>query len=117
MKYTMLSNSVLYRGSLGLHAVRAAIVVADTHSLEPAGVEAGVVPPLDSPEHVHLWVYTVGKADGWFEPNVPFIGIVDGADQAHPNTAFYIRYGHWPLVNTCPCPEHVAQRQQEEVTT
>ncbi|MFC6080948.1 hypothetical protein [Sphaerisporangium aureirubrum] len=55
---------VRYRGKQGLHAVRAAIVTADVQTLDPRGVEAGHVPALDSPEHVHLWVYTPSEAIG-----------------------------------------------------
>ncbi|GAB2918621.1 hypothetical protein ACFMQL_20500 [Nonomuraea fastidiosa] len=62
---------VRYRGKQGLHAVRAAIVTADVDTLDPAGVRVGAIPPLDSPFHVHLWVFTPGAAGGRHEYNVP----------------------------------------------
>lgn len=68
---------VRYRGKSGFHAVRAAIVVADVNTLDPRGVETGVVEPLDSPEHVHLWVFGPGTA-GFSENN---IGPGDGPGQ------------------------------------
>ncbi|MEU7855274.1 hypothetical protein [Nonomuraea sp. NPDC049141] len=67
----MTCGIVRYRGKHGLHAVRAAIVTADVHTLDPEGVIIGAVPALDSPEHVHLLVFTPG-AKGFFEEfNVP----------------------------------------------
>ncbi|TDD11858.1 hypothetical protein [Nonomuraea diastatica] len=62
---------VRYRGKQGLHAVRAAIVTADVDTLDPEGVRVGAVPPLDSPFHVHLWVFTPGARGGFHEYNVP----------------------------------------------
>ncbi|WP_433426329.1 hypothetical protein ACQP1V_42660 (plasmid) [Microtetraspora malaysiensis] len=59
-----------YRGKQGLHAVRAAIVTADVSTLDPDGVKVGAVPPLDSPHHVHLWVFTPGAVGGFHEFNV-----------------------------------------------
>lgn len=55
-----------YRGKIGYQAMRAAIVTADVHTLDPRGVEAGDVPALDSDEHVHLWVFTPGESGGGF---------------------------------------------------
>ncbi|MFB9209594.1 hypothetical protein ACFFV7_51020 [Nonomuraea spiralis] len=62
---------VRYRGKIGHQAVRAAIVTADTRTLDPRGVEAGHVPALSSDRHVHLWVFTPGDSGGWAEYNVP----------------------------------------------
>ncbi|TMR99522.1 hypothetical protein [Nonomuraea basaltis] len=62
---------VRYRGTQGLHAVRAAIVTADVDTLDPEGVRVGAVPPLDSAFHVHLWVFTPGALGGFHECNVP----------------------------------------------
>ncbi len=62
---------VHYRGKQGLMAPRAAMVTADVDSLDPRGVESGEVPALDSPEHVHLWVFTPSAAGGFPEFNVP----------------------------------------------
>lgn len=59
-----------YRGKQGYQAMRAAIVTADVASLDPRGVEAGHVPALDSPHHVHLWVFTPGESGGFTEYNV-----------------------------------------------
>jgi len=60
-----------YRGKQGFNAMRAAIVTATVDSLDPRGVEGGHVPALDSPLHVHLWVYTPSDAGGFAEYNVP----------------------------------------------
>ncbi|MER6171350.1 hypothetical protein [Streptosporangium sp. NPDC001681] len=62
---------VRYGGKHGLHAVRAAIVTADVHTLDPEGVAVGAVPALDSPEHVHLEVFTPGAVGSFQEFNVP----------------------------------------------
>lgn len=66
-----LGRIVHYRGKQGLNAMRAAIVTADVRSLDPRGVDAGLIPALDSDEHVHLWVFTPGEAGGFTEYNVP----------------------------------------------
>lgn len=66
-----LGRIVHYRGKIGYNAMRAAIVTADVNSLDPRGVEAGVIPALDSDEHVHLWVFTPGESGGFTEYNVP----------------------------------------------
>lgn len=65
-----LGRIVHYRGKQGYHAMRAAIVTCDANSLDPRGVEAGVIPALDSDEHVRLWVFTPGEAGGFTEYNV-----------------------------------------------
>lgn len=59
-----------YRGKQGFHAMRAAIVTADVHTLDPRGVESGNGAGLDSDEHVHLWVFTPGESGGFTEYNV-----------------------------------------------
>lgn len=59
-----------YRGKLGLHAMRAAIVTCDVETLDPRSVESGDIPGLDSDEHVHLWVFTPGEKGGFAEYNV-----------------------------------------------
>ncbi|WP_242908688.1 hypothetical protein [Actinomadura terrae] len=66
-----LGRIVHYRGKEGLNAMRAAIVTADVHSLDPRGVEAGLIPALTDDMHVHLWVFTPGEAGGFTEYNVP----------------------------------------------
>lgn len=68
-----------YRGKQGFNAVRAAIVTADVETLDPRGVESGVIPALDSDEHVHLWVFTPGESGGFTEYNVPHGEAVDGS--------------------------------------
>jgi hypothetical protein len=62
---------VRYRGKIGFKAVRAAIVVADVDTLDPRGIESGAVEALDSPMHVHLWVFGPGSP-GFAENNVPY---------------------------------------------
>ncbi|MER7363287.1 hypothetical protein [Nonomuraea wenchangensis] len=62
---------VRYRGRQGLQAIRAAIVTADVDTLDPEGVQVGAVPPLESPLHAHLWVFTPGARGGFHEYNVP----------------------------------------------
>jgi hypothetical protein len=51
---------VLYRSRTGSYTVPA-LVNCTARSLNPAGVEAGHVPPLSSEQHVHLSVLTPGK--------------------------------------------------------
>ena len=63
---------VVYRGKHGHNAPRAAVVIADVNSLDPRGVEAGAVPALDSPMHVHLHVFTPSEQQGWTEYNVSY---------------------------------------------
>lgn len=65
-----LGRIVRYRGRHGLQAERAAIITATVGSLDPRGVTTGQVRGLDSPEHVHLWVFTPG-GPGFPEDNVP----------------------------------------------
>lgn len=66
-----------YRGKFGLQLPRAAIVTACSETLDPRGVETGAVPDLDSPYHVHLWVWTpatygeYAATGGFPEFNVP----------------------------------------------
>lgn len=66
-----LGRIVHYRGKQGLNAMRAAVVTADVRSLDPRGVEAGLIPALTDDEHVHLWVFTPGEQGGFTEYNVP----------------------------------------------
>ena len=66
-----LGRIVHYRGKKGLCAMRAAIVTADVGSLDPRGVETGLIPALASDQHVHLWVFTPGELGGFTEYNVP----------------------------------------------
>ncbi len=82
---------VHYRGSQGLLAPRAAIVTATVDSLDPRGVASGEVPALDSPEHVHLWVFTPGAKGGFAEFNVQRGEAADG----HEPTASTIPPGTW----------------------
>lgn len=86
-----LGRIVHYRGNQGHLAPRAAIVTATTDSLDPRGVESGAVPALDSPEHVHLWVFTPGSSGGWTEYNVPRGEAADGQEP----TAGTIPPGTW----------------------
>lgn len=62
---------VQYRGKQGVNALRAAIVTATVDTLDPGNVEAGHVPALDSPNHVHLCVFTPGDRGFFVEYNVP----------------------------------------------
>jgi hypothetical protein len=62
---------VQYRGKEGLQALRAAVIAATVDTLDPRGVEAGDVPALDSPNHVHLVVFTPGESGHFTEYNVP----------------------------------------------
>jgi hypothetical protein len=75
-----LGRIVHYRGKTGLAAMRAAIVTADTNSLDPRGVEAGEVPALSSDMHVHLWVFTPGARGGFEEYDVAPGGVAGGGD-------------------------------------
>jgi hypothetical protein len=51
---------VIYRSRTGSYDVPA-IVTATRDTLNPAGVEAGHVPDISSPGHVHLTVFTPGR--------------------------------------------------------
>lgn len=51
---------VWYRSRTGKYTVPATIV-STKDTLYAGGVEAGFVPPITSPSHVHLVVYTPGK--------------------------------------------------------
>jgi len=55
-----LTRAVLYRSRTGSYTVPA-VITCTTRSLNPAGVEAGNLPPLSSDNHVHLTVFTPGK--------------------------------------------------------
>ncbi|MFC7591012.1 hypothetical protein ACFQYP_64790 [Nonomuraea antimicrobica] len=66
-----LADNVIYRGRDGLQAPRAAIVTATADSLDVRGVEAGEVPALTSPAHVHLHVLTPSPAGFFVEFDVP----------------------------------------------
>jgi hypothetical protein len=80
-----LGRIVHYRGKLGFNAMRAAIVTCDVNSLDPRGVEQGVIPALDSDMHVHLWVFTPGESGGFTEYNVPQGEVIEG-DQIPPGS-------------------------------
>jgi hypothetical protein len=81
---------VAYRGMLGHQAVRAAVVTANAHTLDPRGVESGQVPSLTSDDRVHLWVFTPSAAGGWPEWDVPMADVPHTiGDQLQP--------GHWAL--------------------
>lgn len=71
MPEATLGRIVHYRGRDGLQTLRAAIVTATVGSLDPRGVDAGMVAPLDSPQHVHLEVFGPGR-DGFAETNIPY---------------------------------------------
>ena len=66
-----LGRIVHYRGKQGRQAMRAAIVTGTVDSIDPDGIASGDVPDFDSPEHVHLWVFTPGTSPGFQEFNVP----------------------------------------------
>lgn len=87
-----LGRIVHYRGKMGLLAPRAAIVTVTVDTLDPRGVEAGLIPALDSDEHVHLWVFTPGEAGGFTEYNVPR---GQSADEGTEATAGTIPPGSW----------------------
>jgi hypothetical protein len=60
---------VHYRGKLGMQTLRPAMVVVTVDNLDQRGVDAGLIEPLDSPEHVHLQVF--GPGEMFHEYNVP----------------------------------------------
>ncbi|MEU7590669.1 hypothetical protein AB0A95_30810 [Micromonospora sp. NPDC049230] len=91
MQQPTLGRIVHYRGKQGRLAPRAAIVTGTIDSLDPSGIEAGDVPALDSPEHVHLWVFTPGTSGGFAEFNVP---PGDGSDHTD-STVGTIPPGTW----------------------
>ena len=63
---TTTGHIVRYVGKQGVNAVRAAIVTMDVGTW----VRTGDVEPLDSNQHVHLWVFTPGNEGGFAEYNV-----------------------------------------------
>lgn len=71
MSNLALGRIVHYRGREGLQTLRAALVTATVDTLDPRGAAAGTVAALDSPQHVHLQVFTPGR-DGFPELNVPY---------------------------------------------
>lgn len=91
MNKPTLGRIVHYRGKLGLHAMRAAIVAADVNTLDPRGVELGEVPALDSEMHVHLVVFTPGTLMSFPEFNVPHG--VPGDDGMIPHGSW-----QWPVI-------------------
>lgn len=63
---------VRYRGKQGIHAMRAALISCTTETLEPeGGVAQGLIPDLDSDNHVHLHVFTPSAQGFFVEYNVP----------------------------------------------
>lgn len=84
MQQPSLGRIVHYRGKQGLMTMRAAVITADVDNLDQRGVDAGMVPPLSSPNHVHLWVWTPasggpnGVSGGFPEFDVPLGEEVDG---------------------------------------
>jgi hypothetical protein len=69
-------RNVFYRGKLGVKAVNPAVVTTTVDNLERAAVDAGDVPALESPMHVHLRVFTCGEPGGFTEYNVPHVSLV-----------------------------------------
>ena len=73
-----LGRIVHYRGKFGIQAMRAAVVTADTDSLDVSASRAGAVPTLTDEYHVHLWVFTPAAAGpnaatgGFPEFDVPY---------------------------------------------
>jgi hypothetical protein len=69
---------VTYRGKIGLHADRPAIVVTSQANLVLPSAEhdnyyaadAARVLELNSPQHLHLWVFTPSEQGGFAEFNV-----------------------------------------------
>lgn len=60
MEYPTIGRIIIYRSRTGNYDVPA-IINATQDTLYLPGVEGGYVPDLDSPEHVHLTVFTPGK--------------------------------------------------------
>lgn len=66
-----LGRIVHYRSNTGDYDL-AALVTATVDTLTEAGLARNEVCPLSSPTHVHLHVFTPGKARHYQELNVPF---------------------------------------------
>jgi hypothetical protein len=58
--FPTIGRIVIFRSRTGSYSVPA-IVTATADTLNPDGVAAGHVPPLESPWHVHLTVFTPGR--------------------------------------------------------
>lgn len=74
-----LGEVVVYRSKTGGYDL-AAIITGTSESLSPAGVEAGEVRPVSSTSHVHLQVFTPGKARHYQEFDVPMDDLGATAD-------------------------------------
>lgn len=70
-----LCRAVLYRSKTGRYTL-AADVIGTEQSLFQPGVDAGMVPSLDSDMHVHLLVKTPGKPGGRLPDTDPSIAAV-----------------------------------------
>jgi len=67
-----LGRIVHYRGRVGKQTtMRAALVSCTVDSLAAEGVEQGLIPPLSSPTHVHLHVFTPSSVGAFVEYDVP----------------------------------------------
>lgn len=66
-----LGRIVIYRSNTGDYDL-AALVTATRDSLTPEGLSRNQVCPIESATHVHLHVFTPGKARHYQELNVPF---------------------------------------------
>jgi hypothetical protein len=75
---------VIYRSETGNYSLPA-IVTATQETLWQEGVERGDVEELDSPEHVHLHVFTPGVMIGYAEYNVPPADLVQYEARAKPD--------------------------------
>jgi hypothetical protein len=87
VKAPHLGQIVYYRSPDGLLAVRSALVVATSSTLDPREVAAGDAPAISSWAHAHLHVLTPGVAGWWLEYDVPSY---DG-----PDTGVVIDPGTW----------------------
>lgn len=78
--FPMLASLVIYRGRQGLKTLRTAVVTANANTLDPRGVEQGMVPGLTDDLHCHLWVFTPAasgpnaQTGGFGEFDVPYGG-------------------------------------------
>lgn len=63
---------VMYRGKYGYQALRPAMVVCTTDTLDPRGVQSGEVQALTDENHVHLQVFTPSEKGMFFEQNIPY---------------------------------------------
>lgn len=100
-----LCRAVLYRSKTGRYTLAADVIGVKSTLYQP-GVDAGMVPELDSEMHVHLLVKTPGKPGGRLPDTDPSI-------QSQPMGGTYVEYNipFWDPTTEAPSSRWVADDQ------